>query len=228
MKLNSISRILSVSVLALGLAGCSSDRTGTSGYDQISELASDLFSRGDQPTDQPPISGVNRAAISDVNVPLTMVAIPEIDATALVQVKARNNGVWTWATADDITVSMDGPVLFSTRGIGPDLLTAETRALRGMLERGQVGSYSRDLRYLDGLDQIQVVSLNCSLGSVGSETVNVLEQIHTTRHMREVCTSGDGQSIQNDYWLGRDGTPWQTRQWVSETLGYAATQRLVK
>jgi hypothetical protein len=208
------------------LAACGTDRTGTSGMAVIRDIVGDLPGK----TGAPPAeaAAVSPETLARINQPLMVVAIPDIETQAVLYVVTTNNGVATWKASNEATVLMDGPVLFATRGIGPDLLTAETRTLRQMLEAGRTGQYRRDLRYLNGLDQIEVVPLDCTLNAQGAETLTIVNRAQPTRHMQEICLRPDGKRLRNEYWLGSDGTLWQSRQWVSDTLGYMATQRLVR
>jgi hypothetical protein len=208
------------------LAACGTDRTGTSGMATIRDvIASRPTPSGDQPAGA---AAVTPEMLARIDQPLMVVAIPDIETQAVLYVVTTNNGVATWKASNNATILMDGPVLFATRGIGPDLLTAETRGLRQMLEAGRTGQYRRELRYLDGLDQITVVPLDCALSAEGAETLTIVNRAQPTRHMQEICLRPDGKRLRNEYWLGSDGTLWQSRQWVGDTLGYMATQRLVR
>lgn len=213
--------------MGLILSACTNDPSGTAPYQIIGANARDILGLDPPTAEDPAMAGLSREALAGVETPLILALIPEINAAAVVYVAARNRGVWTYESADGNTVLMDGPVLFRTAGIGPDLLSADTRQLRAMLEAGETGSLTRTLRHLDGLDQAVPTVFACDLRNLGRDDVVVLERQYTTRHMQEVCTSELGFVVENDYWIGANGTPWQTKQWVSQRVGYVVTQQLV-
>lgn len=215
-------------VCVAALSACSTDPTGTS----PNQLMYDVFSRGvNAPSDAGAtknISQLTRAAISEVDFPLILITIPETGAASTITITALKGDIVTWVSVDRVGVIFDGPVLFGTRGIGPDLLTAEADALRSHLSSGTSGRITREYRHLNGLDQIDVLTFQCDVSAAGSETIVVLERSHATRKMQERCVAEDGFAIENTYWLGSDGTLWKSQQWVSLQTGYMITERLVK
>lgn len=212
----------------VALTACSSDPTGTS----PNQLMYDVFSKGVKaPADgsaSKDISQLTRAAISEVDFPLILITIPETEAASTITITALKGDIVTWVSVDRVGVIFDGPVLFGTRGIGPDLLTAEAAPLRALLSSGKSGSITRAYRHLNGLDQIDTLTFQCEVSPAGSETIVVLERSHATRKVQENCVSADGFAIENVYWLGSDNTLWKSKQWVSLQTGYMITERLVK
>lgn len=213
-------------IIALLVAGCSSDPTGNSPADVIGDILEDRNSRAQIEAAPPVTAGLTRSDLAGITTPTMRATIPDIGADAIVFEAASNRGVGTWRAPDETTVMMDGPVLFATRGIGPDLLGAETDRLRALLEGGRSGTLTRSLRYLDGLQQISVVPMTCTLSPAGRERLVIVGRAHDTRRMNEQCTGPGGTQIANSYWLGGDGTLWQSRQFVSPDLGHLETQRL--
>lgn len=212
--------------LAVLVAGCASDPSGNSSLQLGRQLGASLFDRGQQ--GENPAATLTRAQIANQTLPLLRVRLPETDTVAVLALAAVNDGKETWVASNPVSVILDGPVLFGTRGLGPDLMTAETRSLRGMLAAGRSGTYSRTLRRYDGSGALVAYPYNCSLSQDGGQTVIVLERSHTTRRATERCSGSDGESFQNVYWTGSDGFLWKSVQWISPQMGYMETERLVR
>ncbi len=208
------------------LAGCSTDPSGVTSANLLTETFQREIASRFAPAPDASRPLIDRATADAIGVPLLYVEIPTIGARAAVTVGAQNGGVTTWLSPDQASVMLDGPVLFATRGIGPDLLSAETAPLRSRLDAGQTGSYDRALRYLDGTDQVVRVPLSCTLADAGRETITVLGRSHATSRRVERCTDDAGAVLVSEFWIGDDGVPWQTRQFVSPDLGQVLTQTL--
>ncbi|OSP56812.1 YjbF family lipoprotein [Pseudoruegeria sp. SK021] len=224
-QLRAVSLLLAVGV---GLSGCSSENVPGS---MAEYLGKQVGGGGAEPAaaGQPKgLSQLSRAAIANVNAPFALVLLPEIETASTVAVAAVKGDAVTWVGVDGSTLTFIGPVLFSTRGIGPDLLTAEAAPLAAMLRANRSGQITRNLRHLDTLGQIVILPLDCTVDALGPATIEILERQHQTRQFRETCAGPDGLSVENLYWLGADGTQWQSRQWVSKAAGYLVYQRLVK
>jgi hypothetical protein len=81
---------------------------------------------------------------------------------------------------------------------------------------------------LRGLDNRGVsLALACDRQDLGPEAVTIVEIAHPARHLRETCTSSDGGSVVNDYWVDpQRRIVWQSRQWAGPVIGYIRTRRL--
>lgn len=221
-------RTLGACLVGLVLSGCDSNDVTSSSVQLIGETLADRISPKDSETQGRDLSELTRAAISGVAAPFALAEIPKIDAAATVSVAATKGSAVTWVGGGAVTMTFIGPVLFSTRGVGPDLLTAETAPLTSLLNANRNGSLQRSLRHLDTQGRIVITDLTCSVTALGSTSIEILERNHQTRKFSEDCTGPDGLSLANVYWLGSDGTPWQSRQWISEEAGYLDFQRLVR
>lgn len=219
-------RLAVMPLILAALAGCSSEPTGTAPDQLIAQVVSG-FSPGSGESQVRDISELNRAAISGLTAPLLLVEMPQVEvATTVLQASVQGKHV-TWGSADGGAVVLNSGVLFATRGVGWDLLSAETRPVEQHLAARRSGSYSRAYRHLDGLDRIVVTDVTCSLQNRGPVTIEVLERRHSTTRFDESC-SGGGEQFVNSYWIGGDGTLWKSTQWVSPRVGQAVLQRLIR
>ena len=209
------------------LAACSSEPTGTAPDQLLGQVASNILPRNGPAPGARDISELTRSAIAGVTEPLTLITVPDVNVATTVVLAARKGNVETWRAADGGSLLLDGPVLFATRGIGQDLLAAETSGLRQMLQAGRSGTLTRDLRHLDGLDQIRITHFQCTLARDGAERIVILDRPHDVTRFRETCRAGELE-INNTYWLDRGGFAWKSRQWVGQALGYMVIERLVR
>lgn len=209
-------------------AACGSNPTGTDPQQVLGQLVEAATGRGQVPEDQlQQAATLTRADIAGVTLPLMRATIPAVGGAATASLAAINGPTETWAAPGGTDFTLDGPVLFATRGIGWDLLTAETAAPKRLLLSGGSGSYQRTLRHLSGDEAIDLVRYDCALRQQGTETIVILERSHRVRRATEDCRAEDGRAFQNIYWVG-DGVLWQSRQYISERLGYLVTERLVR
>lgn len=212
---------------ALLVAGCSTDPN--SPLSQITEQAARVLPGQRQATAAPiDVRNLTRADIAGETLPLMRVTLGGEDGSAAaLALAAENRGVETWVTGNQVSVLLDGPVLFGTRGLGPDLITAETAPTRALLAAGRSGEVTRALRRLDGNDDLVPVTFRCTLRQQGSQTIEILQRRHVTRRAVETCIAPDGTRFENVYWIG-DGVLWQSRQWVGDRIGYMTTERLIR
>jgi hypothetical protein len=221
-------RCLAPLAAILLVVSCGSDPTNTAPQQVLGQLVGLAAGRATVPKDQlQDVETLTRADIAGVTLPLMRSRLPEIGGAATASLAVVNGGVETWQASGRTDFMLDGPVLFATRGIGWDLLTAETAAPRQLLLAGKSGNYQRTLRHLAGDDAIDLVRYDCTLTQKGPQTIVVLERRHATRYATERCVTPQGAAFENAYWVG-DGILWKSRQWVSPRLGYMETERLVR
>lgn len=116
--------------------------------------------------------------------------------------KGLNEGVETYFTPDNISLSLKEGVLVGTRGLGFDLMSGDVaEVLAGLRDGGQA---VRVHRYLDGEDQIAIKSYICDYSGNAQIT--------------ETCYGKD-HSFKNSYKMS-GGKIVASRQWVGPDLGY--------
>lgn len=167
-----------------------------------------------------------------------LVARLESGVTAGLTPAASNRGFITWQTQDGIALIGRGDVLAGTRGLGADLLSAETEPVLLALAAGRSDRYRRTLRRLDGEGRILVQDYACELALGPAETVVVLGRAHPTRRSAETCRplsepspetppAYRAEPFANTYNVG-DGTIWRSRQWVGPALGHIVLERVIE
>ncbi|WP_171060695.1 YjbF family lipoprotein [Poseidonocella sp. HB161398] len=170
---------------------------------------------------------VTRETVERAGRPLILIDVPVTGDQATAIAFGRNGNAETWITRNGVTFTLKGGALFSTRGLGPDLLSATTAGIETALPQRASAKYARDLRFIGGDESIQKFRFYCELVNEGPEDRVVLQLRHSTTRMRESCYALEGsRSFTNLYWVGSDGMLWDSRQWVSEMAQYVTIQRL--
>lgn len=195
------------------LSGCGSDTESFPVARQLQSIAKEKLAKT-EPSAQP--APVTRALLSQVVSPVQLVTIERFEKQALVAEIARNRGVETWSTVDDVTLSTRDGVLVATRGLGDDLMSAAIPS-RGQLSAGG-STLSRRYVHLNGLDQTVNLTMTCKTSAPVSEAIEIVEKVYSTRRVDETCEA-NGQSIQNSYWWDGSGKLRKSRQWVSPKIG---------
>lgn len=192
---------------ALSLAGCGNDVAQTGPLRAVGQvLAGAVPGRaaapGLQSADQvraatPPAA---LAALAGKQIRIATLVAPGAAPLASPLVETGRNGdVITYNTPDGVAVSLRQGVLIATRGLGRDLMSADTGALLAGL-RGGGAAPVRVHRYLDGENREVLRSFACRLSRAG-------------RTVTEAC-QGDGVQFENSYVLDGTGRIVASRQWV--------------
>jgi len=166
---------------------------------------------------------LTRALIEEQNVDLLRLSLISREATEVLVFGAQNGTKTTWFGGGSLSFVFDRGVVVGTRGLGDDLMGSDVDAAIAAMRSG--GNYARTLDFLTGLDQIERRSYSCTSRATRSETITIVERTYRTTVIEERCTGQTG-TFENTYWRGSDGTIWQSRQWVSDGVGYLGYQRL--
>lgn len=226
MKLQRILKSLAT-VALLTLAGCGNapvdDSSNAFFLGAIKEIQAKIAARN-----TPPFS-LTRAQLAQVQVPVLWIEVEKNGSVGSAIPIGVNRDLITWTTANAATLLTKDGVLFGTRGLGPDLLTAETEALRAALATRSSARYERKFRFIGGDESLRVDRYFCELENDGAAVREVLELRFETTQMRETCFALNSEhEFRNIYWIGAEGTIWDSRQWVSPDAGSLIIQRLVR
>ena len=236
-------RALLALALAAGLAACSGgtddlgrqDAGGVGAIRVVGALGEAVRARRAGPA---PFT-VTRAQLAAAGIAQPfLVARLESGVTAGLFPATSNRGFIVWATEDGITLTARGGVLAATRGLGGDLLSAETEPLVLALAAGREARYRRVLRRLDGEGTILRQPYDCALATGPREVVSVLGRRHETLRSTETCrpvgpfdretpAAYAPAPFVNTYNVG-DGTIWLSRQWVSPSVGSLRLERVTE
>ncbi|MDA7422724.1 YjbF family lipoprotein [Tritonibacter multivorans] len=179
---------------------------------------------------EPPV--LTRALLNTVPVPQLEMIVERVDLRDylvpqdLGRGTARRSGDGTpgrieqWRAVDDITFTFRDGMLVASRGVPFDGLLSAAVAADGQGAAGPARGGARVMQYRGGDNEVFTLSLSCHLENLGPVTLEVVEEVYPTTHLRESC-EGAGGTITNDYWVDRrDGRLWQSRQWLGPNTGY--------
>jgi hypothetical protein len=193
----------------------------------LRERATALIPGKEAPAPVDPRKVITRAMLDQSTSPVLLAEV-ESTGSAATLLGAGQNGPWiSWRAGDGSGLSTRGGLLGATRGLGPDLLSADLDEPLARLAGQGSGPAVRVHRYLDGEDRVVTRSFLCQYAAAGAETIVIFERSHPTRRLRETC-HGTGLRFVNDYWVGPQGTIWKSRQWVGPDLGYVGIEQLVR
>ena len=177
-----------------------------------------------QPKPVDPRKHLTRQAIDKAGMPILFVGIENRNAYATLSPFGENRGVVTWVSSDGITLNYRGGLLVATRGLGQDLMAADTREALVAIRSG-AGKSVRIYDYLDGEDQPVRRSFVCKVDSPGRETIEIFGIKLTLRKVIEECNNPEYR-IENTYWISGQHRIWQSNQWVGPDVGYVFSQQL--
>jgi len=202
----------------LCLAACGSQQ----GLDQA--LFSEVIASAQRRT-QPSLSETLRAEdLSGLPGPLLFLEVPSRQAEAVAGSAGLYNGHEVWATQDAITVSFQGGVLSTTRGLGNDLMSADLSEVLSALA-GRRSQATRAMQYLTGEEQIETRVYLCDYTQTPRVRTQTRFASHLATQITETCMSSDSR-IENDYWVDATGTHVKSRQWIGPVNGYLNVERI--
>ncbi|WP_380056263.1 YjbF family lipoprotein [Falsihalocynthiibacter sp. SS001] len=218
--MNKTLRRLSLGVCLLALAACGSEeREETFGSAVYEDLKAKYI---DKPEEGAAPAARDLSWIETNTKPLIVVVIEETQGMGFLAYQANNKGYKTWRTSDDTSFIFRNGFLTGTKGLGQDLVSASVPS-----RAASSGSQARTHYYLDGDDNVVGQNFACNWKFVGSETTPVIIKTYQTKHYSESCESGE-LSFKNDYWLDSSGIIRQSRQYVSETVGYVSLLKILE
>ncbi|WP_147373502.1 YjbF family lipoprotein [Gemmobacter lutimaris] len=213
-------------VLALGLAltvlaGCSSDSESGSPLVSAAKNLSVAMLKQRSTAAAPPVT---RADLAKLNVPIIKGELKTGAWTIYLVPITRSGSVETWSTSDDLTVTFRDGVMMQTRGFGPDLMQASVPT-RAQLASGG-GSHRRSYFYLDGADKMHRFDYNCSVSTIGAETITVVGRQHSTRHIAETCRGAEHE-FTNEYWFEGGNFIRKSKELLVPGWGYMELARVI-
>jgi Group 4 capsule polysaccharide lipoprotein gfcB, YjbF len=166
---------------------------------------------------------MTRADIEKFNMPILRAVIPARGADALLTISDVKGDVVTWATTDGSTFTLRDNVLIQTRGLGPDLMSAEAPSVAQLSTPG--GTHRRLYFGLGANDQTTQRVYDCTIAPAGDETITIFERQHKVTKFTETCSRPQG-TITNEFWIeGQDIR--KSKQFASALTGYITFERVV-
>ena len=164
-----------------------------------------------------------RADIEKYGIPILRAVVASRGADALVTITDDKGEVVTWSTTDGTSFSLRNGVLIQTRGLGPDLMSAQVPTVAMLTQAGD--THQRIYYFLGQEDQTTRRTYDCSVEVKGRETIEIFQRSHAVTHVTETCTRPQGQ-ITNEFWI-EGSTVRKSRQWASGLTGYIDFERVV-
>ena len=162
--------------------------------------------------------------------PYLLVELPSRQASATRSIFHQRGPIQDWRGADGISLILHNDILVGTRGLGPDLFSADP-VPDGALRATRSATYSRIYRHLDAENREVKTIYSCDLSSGGIDQVDLIAKQVSARRIVETCNVGDdaNSTIVNVYWIGlSDNLMWKSTQWISQAAQYATISHLVR
>ena len=205
----------------VALSACGSDNDRLNGFTVARDVVAGAASSV-RPAQQAGSLGLTRADLAQILTPVDLITVERLGAQGVIAKVATNAGVETWSSVDKKTVSFRAGVLVASRGLGDDLIGASVPPLSRIMA---ADPFTRSHSWMRGNDQVLRQDFTCRGTLVGSTAITIVERSYAVRQFRESCTGASG-SFQNDYWVQMGGKLRQSRQFVSDGVGYVTIQHL--
>lgn len=206
---------------AFGLSACGNQQESSPVLTAGKTLVGSVIGKGKAAA---PVAAPGRADLAKLGVPVIRGEVAAAGSTLYLVPIAVNGGAEIWSTSDDLTVTFRNGVLAQTRGFGPDIMQATVPAL-SHLQNGS-GNHQRSYTYLDGGDQLVRYTYDCNVRFAGAETITVVGQQHSTRHVIEDCT-GKRAGFSNEYWFDGNGKLRKSKELLVPEWGHIVLERVI-
>ncbi|KIN74313.1 YjbF family lipoprotein [Sulfitobacter guttiformis] len=221
------SRIVGAGVIAVILAACSSDQNSQASLPKLvfGSLVQTVNQRRAGPVQQ---IVPTQQQLDETNEPVLQIN-PEISGGSdflRLRSSRRDSGlgvVQVWYSSDNAQIFLRDGVLIGTRGVGGDIISADADMTIKALRAQSQGTGVRTYVISDGDVTSTDYSFNCTVKSLGSENISVVNQVFITDRFRETCVGGpNGDAVlNNEYWVQpSNGLIRKSRQWVGPRVGY--------
>lgn len=170
-------------------------------------------------------AGITPAQITQASGPVLLAEVPGSHLAATMQHNQTRDGVETWKTGGNQTLSFRSGVLIQTRGLGDDLMGADVAGTLAALQGGPQADYPRLLSYLDGENRTILRAMTCAMSAPEPAQIAGIGTNFATRLRAETCHT-TGLSVTNLYWQDADGTMRRSKQWIGPGLGMLVTELL--
>jgi hypothetical protein len=174
-----------------------------------------------------PREALDRTTIEAIGQPLLIAELTAQPGASLMTRVGRNRGVDSWRDSAGLGLAMtDAGLLRATRGFGFDLMASDASGTARALAARSPAEVTRTMVYLDGeLREAREIH-RCRLNVEGQEAVEIVGRSHATTRIAERCSTPDGDSYTNRYWVEGSGTIRRSEQWISDEIGTIRLDRL--
>lgn len=166
---------------------------------------------------------VTRADLEAYDTPILRVVVGARGIDTLLTPSDVKGDIVTWSTSNGVTVTLRDGILIQTRGLGPDLMSAQAPTVGQLLTEG--GTHQRQYFFLGADDQGTRRSYDCTVAFTGKETIEIMGRSHSVTHVTETCSRPQG-SMTNEFWIeGR--VIRKSHQLLSGGAGYADFDKII-
>lgn len=198
------------------LASCASDKNDYREFSMLGQALKQKFSGAGNDFE------LNRAMIDEMQMPLMLAQVPKHDVRATLIPIGVNGAVVTWTAPDGSTLALREGVLVGSRGLSPDLMSAAVPT-QALLRGGE--PYTRSHYDLGHDDQTERRDFTCQGQAMGATVLEIHDLRFAVEKITETC-SGPTATFTNYYWVEKNGTVRQSRQWVGPSVGFLELRRL--
>ncbi|MEL6241601.1 MAG: YjbF family lipoprotein [Pseudomonadota bacterium] len=133
-----------------------------------------------------------------------------------------------WRSPDGAQIVLRDGLIIGTRALGNDLASADVSQSLHLLRTSGTGAAHRVFYVREDDNTQATINAQCQVSSLGPAQIEIVERSFSTVRMREVCSVGSDQII-NEYWIDSgDRTVLQSRQWVGPRIGFLDLRVLKK
>jgi len=166
---------------------------------------------------------VTRGDLEKFGMPILRAVIAARGADAYLTISDTKGDVVTWSTTDRTTFTLRDGVLIQTRGLGPDLMSAQAPTLGALRTDGS--KYQRIYFLLGADDRSTRRTYDCTVSVGGQEVIEVFGRSHRVTHVTESC-SRPQDSIANEFWI-EGSVIRKSRQLASGGAGFIDFEQVV-
>lgn len=146
--------------------------------------------------------------------------------TAYLVPLSRRGPVTVWRDANGVQFVVREGLLTGTRGLGGDLVSSDYAPTLAAIKAG-AGTYERAMYLRNALGGQDKLTMRCTMQSLGTVGLEVVERIYAVRHLQEACLA-EGVAVTNEYWAETNtGLIRQSRQWGGPGVGFLSFRLLV-
>ncbi|WP_238366345.1 YjbF family lipoprotein [Mesobacterium pallidum] len=217
MKRPLVTRAIAPLALAAALAACGNDDSARQSTAVLRNVAGLITGGGGAAAPAAPTGEQVAQTLANTDQPVALVNLEASQLTALL-IRIEQNGRYdTYGSSDRRTVTFKDGMITASRGLGGDLMSASLDGSLALVSARRAGSAVRQMRFLDGEDQIFAYEFTCTVTDNGTQPMPGSGK--PTRKMTESC-GGDLRSFENSYYLDGAGDIVASRQWMGPVLGY--------
>ena len=167
---------------------------------------------------------VNRAAIEAADLAAVLMLSPTIGlATVGVAVQMRDGRI-VYNSNENRRVTLDGGLIYSTRGLGTNLQAVTTQSDDPLVTEAMPGSWPANVTrtyYLSARGTTyDTITATCSNQTGEEAVIDVADVQRQVMTVVESCTTGTGLTFNNAHFLDvRTGRIWRSSQWTGPDQG---------